>query len=220
MAATVIVLALSACSSEGHAVSPKEVRKLAGSAEAVQARQKAEEHLRDVVRAYDDRTRLTLALVVVRDTCLAGRGKQWFDSNGDDQYKVSCSMSVTAYYGADRKRFVSVLDGILTAGDRTGSAIPFSHNAYGQFVDYYRGHGDHPEVPELSLPEHTLSWDPIRDNRPYLMVKEPGKCPADDLPVIRCVREPDTKTVAAIRRQYGMVFKLDLASPEYFKVSK
>ncbi|MFF4119408.1 hypothetical protein [Streptomyces sp. NPDC001714] len=218
--ATVVVLALSACSSQGRAASPKEVRKLAGSTEAVQARQKTESRLRDVVRAYDEHTPLTLAIVVVRDTCLGGKGKQWFDSNGDDQYKIRCSMWVTAYYGADQKRIVPVLDGVLTAGDRTGSIIPFTHDTYGQFVEYYRGHGGHGEVPELSLPDHTLSWDPVRDRRPDLMVKEPGKCPTDDPPLTRCVREPDAETVAAIRKQYGMVFKLDLASPEYYKVSK
>ncbi|MEV7145511.1 hypothetical protein AB0O05_03340 [Streptomyces sp. NPDC093084] len=217
---TVVVLALSACSSQGRAASPKEVRELAGSAEAVQARQETEGHLRDVVRAYDDHTPLVLGMVVVRDTCLAGRGKQWFDSNGDDQYKIRCSMLVTAYYGADRKRIAPVLDGVLTAGERTGSAIPFTHDVYGQFVDYYRGRGGRAEVPEMSLPGHTLSWDPVRDRESYLMVEEPDSCPVGEVPVTRCVREPAEETVAAVRERYGMVFKLELGSPEYYKVSR
>lgn len=219
--ATIVVLSLAACSSQNRATSPKEVRKLAGGPDAVQARQTTESRLRDVVHAYADRTSLNFGMLVVRDTCLGGTAKQWFDSNGDDTYKIRCSMRLTAYYGADPKLIVSVLDGILTAGDRTGSDIPFNHDAYGQFVDYYRDHGGHnPEVPELSLPYHTLSWDPVRDRRPYLVTKEPDKCPANDAPLTRCMREPEAETVAAIRKRYGMAFKLDLTAPEYYKVSK
>ncbi|MGW0886366.1 hypothetical protein [Streptomyces sp. NPDC002671] len=218
----VLVLAVSACSSQDRATSPKTVRKLAGSSEAVKARQTAEKRLRDVVRAYDERTPLTLGLVVVRNECFGGTARQWIDSNGDDLYKIKCSLSVTAYYGADRKHFLSVLDGILTAGERTGSVIPFNHSADGQIIRYYRQHrGQEAEVPQLSSASHTLSWDPVRDqHRPYLVITEPDKCPANDPPVTRCLRDPEAGTVAAIRNRYGMVFKLDLGHTEYFTVYK
>ncbi|MFE7935558.1 hypothetical protein ACFU6S_43905 [Streptomyces sp. NPDC057456] len=219
--AAIVVLALSACSSEHRAPSPEEVRELAGSTDAVQARQEAEKNLRDVVWAYADRTPLTLGLLVVRDTCLGGPAKQWIDSNGDDLYKIRCSMQATAYFGADPKRIVSVLDGILAAGDQTGSGIPFSHDAYQQFIAYYQKPGKQgAEVPQFSRPSHTLSWDPVRDPRPYLVVKEPDTCPTGKPPMTRCVREPESSTVADIRKQHGMVFKLDLHTPEYYKVLK
>ncbi|MGW1917769.1 hypothetical protein ACWCQS_45800 [Streptomyces sp. NPDC002076] len=218
--ATIVVLALSSCSSQDRATSPKEVRKLAGSTEAVEARQRAEGRLRDVVQAYSNHTPLRLGMLVLNDTCRGGAAKQWFGSNGDDRYKVRCSMQITAYYGADPKRMVAVLDGILTAGDQSGSVIAFNHGAYGQFIDYYRGQRSHAEVPEMSSPWHTLSWDPVRDHHPDLMVKEPDECPTNDPPVHRCLREQKDRSVAAIRQRYGMVFKLDIAAPDYYKVSK
>lgn len=218
--ATVAVLAVSACSAQSRATSPKEVRKLAGSAQALHAREETESRLRGVVRAYADHTPLTLGMVVVRDTCLGGKAKQLFDSNGDDAYKIRCSMQVTAYYGAAPERIVSVLDGILAAGDHTGSGIPFTHDANGTFVDRYRDHAGGLEETELSIPWHTLSWDPVREHQPHLMIQEPDACPADDPPVIRCLREPEAQTVAALRKRYGMVFELDLIEPEYYRVSK
>ncbi|MGW2745031.1 hypothetical protein [Streptomyces sp. NPDC001450] len=174
------------------------------------------------MRAYAERTPLTLGLVVVRDECFGGTARQWIDSNGHDQYKIKCSLSVTAYYGADRKHFVSALDGILTAGDRTGSGIPFNHSSDGQTIHYYRQRErQEAEVPQLSSASHTLSWDPVRDrNRSYLMVTEPDKCRASDPPVIRCLREPESGTVAAIRSRYGTVFRLDLGRSDYFTVYK
>ncbi|MFI6403267.1 hypothetical protein [Streptomyces sp. NPDC050548] len=218
--ATVAVLAVSACSAQSRATSPKEVRRLAGSAQALQARERTESRLRGVVRAYADDTPLTLGLLVVRDTCLGGKGKQLFDSNGDDTYKIRCSMRITAFYGAEPARIVPVLDAVLTAGDRTGSGIPFTHDANGTFVDRYRDHVGGVEETELSAPWHTLSWDPVHDRQPRLMIQEPAACPTDDLPVLRCLREPEDQSVAALRKRYGMVFELDLTEPEYYKVSK
>ncbi|WP_129308990.1 hypothetical protein [Streptomyces sp. L2] len=218
--ATIIVVALSACSSQVRATSPKEVRRLAGSAQAAQARQKTESRLRDVVHAYADRTPLKLGMLVLRDNCIGGRAKQWIDSNGADTYKIRCSIQVTAYYGADPKKIVSVLDGVLAAGDKSGSAIPFTHQANGQFVNYYRHTDGHAEVPQLSLPSHTLSWDPVRDDRPSLTITEPDQCVGSDPPVRRCVREREMQSVTAIRKRYGMVFKLELTAPDYYTVSK
>ncbi|MDV9173056.1 hypothetical protein R6V09_23435 [Streptomyces sp. W16] len=219
--ATVAVLAVSACSAQSRATSPKEIRRLAGSAQALQAREKTESRLRAVVRAYADDTPLTLGLLVVRDICLGGKGKQLFGSNGDDTYKIRCSMQITAYYGAEPARIVPVLDAVLTAGDRGGSGIPFTHDADGTVVDRYRDHVGDLEDTELSVPWHTLSWDPVRGHQPRRMVQQPDPCPTDDdLPVIRCLREPEDQTVAAIRKRYGMVFELDLTEPEYYKVSK
>ncbi|MEU5771258.1 hypothetical protein ABZ782_35695 [Streptomyces asoensis] len=219
--AAAMVLTASACSAERRATSPEEVQKLAGSAVAEHARQESEKNLRDVVRAYDERTPLTLDLLVMRDTCLGGAAKQWIDSNGDDLYKIRCSMQITAYYGADPQRIVAVLDGILTVGDLTGSLIPFTRDAYQQFITYYRKPGKQSaEVPEFSRPSHTLSWDPVREPRPYLLLKEPDACPNSEPPLFRCLREPKSSTIGGIRKRYGMVFKLDLQKPEYYKALK
>ncbi|MEW2325409.1 hypothetical protein AB0926_30710 [Streptomyces griseoincarnatus] len=219
--ATLVVLAASACSSEHRATSPEEVRTLAGSPEAITARDEAERNLRNIVEAYAEHTQLALGLVVVNDECLGGRARRWLDPDGAERYKIRCSMRVTAYYGAAPERIVSVLDGILAAGDRTGSGIAFTHHVDGPLVDQYRGgQGQEPEVPELSAPGQTLSWDPVRDDRPHLLVEEPQECPAGDLPLTRCVRDPESGTVAAVRKRYGMVFRLALTAPDYYRVLK
>lgn len=219
--ATLVVLAASACSSEHRATSPKEVRALAGSPEAVAAREQAERNLRNTVEAYAEHTQLALGLVVVNDECLGGQARRWLDPNGAERYKIRCSMRATAYYGAAPERIVSVLDGILTAGDRTGSEIAFTHDGDGPLVDQYRG-GRHqePEMPEFSTPGQTLSWDPVRDDRPHLLVEEPQECPAGDPLLTRCVRDPESGTVAAVRKRYGMVFRLALSAPDYYRVRK
>ncbi|MGA4967057.1 hypothetical protein, partial [Streptomyces pseudogriseolus] len=80
--ATLVVLAASACSSEYRATSPKEVRALAGSPEAVTAREEAERNLRNIVEAYAEHTQLALGLVVVHDECIGGRARRWFDPDG------------------------------------------------------------------------------------------------------------------------------------------
>ncbi|WP_414168087.1 hypothetical protein ACMATS_14220 [Streptoverticillium reticulum] len=49
---------------------------------------------------------------------------------------------------------------------------------------------------------------------------DPYRGLSNDPPVSRVVREPASTTVADIRKQYGMVFKLDLDSGDYYKVFK
>ncbi len=194
---------------------------LAGSPEAVTARERAERSLRGTVEAYAEHTPLALGLVVVRDECLGGRARVWLDSNGRERYKIRCSMRVTAYYGADPERIVSVLDTILAVGDRVGSGIPFTSDVDGPLADQYRSTGNHePEVPLFSAPGQTLSWDPVRDHRPYLVIEEPEDCPAGAPPLARCTRDPDAGTVADVRNRHGMVFRLDLTAPDYYRVLK
>ncbi|WP_328885632.1 hypothetical protein [Streptomyces sp. NBC_00316] len=227
-----LLLALSACSSQDRATGPKEVRELAGSTQARQSREAAEEPLRTMVRAYDENTPLTLGLVTVNDRCVGGAAKEWFFQTGDDQYKIRCTMSVTAYYGADPHRIGDVLDGIFTAGDHDSSAgaaagtIPFGHDDFRRrLVAYYRGHGQNPTGPgtpepaQVFDPWQTLSWDTVRSAKKSL-VAEPDPCVKSDPPVTRCLREPASKTVADIRRQYGMVFELQTSMAEYYRVSK
>ncbi|WP_432158347.1 MULTISPECIES: hypothetical protein [unclassified Streptomyces] len=224
---TVTLLAISACSPQNRATSPKTVRKLAGSIQAAEARQKTEQNLRDVIHAYADHTPLDLRLVTVRDICRGGTAKEWLDPGGDDQYKIKCSLYVTAYYSAAPQSMGDVLDGILDAGDRPASHIPFGHDDYrSNLVDYYRQHGPNPLGPAAPEPTHmtdpsqTLSWDPIHDHNPGLQIQEPDECLRDDPPVTRCVNEPESETVAGIRKRYGMAFKLDLGSSDYYTVFK
>ncbi|NUT25091.1 MAG: hypothetical protein HOV84_04010 [Streptomyces sp.] len=224
---TILALAVSACSSEDQAVSREEARELAGSPAAVKARQDTEERLRAVARAYADRTPLALGLIVVRDVCLRGEARQVFDPDGYDPYKIKCSLRVSAYYGAGPKQMGNILDSMLDEGDRTGSLITFGHDYFrDHLVAYYRGKGPNPigadseEPTQLSDPSQTLSWDPVRDRNSHRTVQEPDACPENDPPVTRCVLEPKAKTVAALRKQYGMVFQLDLATAEYYEVSR
>ncbi|MEU5540459.1 hypothetical protein [Streptomyces sp. NPDC020362] len=222
-----VVFAVSGCSSQDRATSPEEVRKLAGSAQAAHGRQRTQDRLRDVVQTYAKDTPLGPGMVVIRDTCFGGAAKQWLESNGDDAYKIRCSMRVTAYYGVDPKRVGSVLDGVLAAGDRPGSLIAFGHDYYrNHLVDYYRGHGPNPSGPHAPEPtqlfdsSQTLAWDPLHDRNPRLLVDEPEQCPKNDPPVTRCLRESGSGSVADIRKRHGMVFKLELGSTEYYEVAK
>ncbi|MFF5408555.1 hypothetical protein ACFY8K_37640 [Streptomyces misionensis] len=217
-----LALAVSACSAEDQPVPEKTVRKLAGSPEAVSARQKSEAGLREVVQAYAEHTPLKLGLVVVSDDCWGGTAKGWLETRDSDLYKISCGLNVTAYFGADPKNIVSVLDGILTAGDQNVPGIEFNHAAYGALIDYYREpyNKRNPEVPSRDAVSQSLKWDPVHDRqwKPNFISEPTGQC-ENDPPVKRCLREPSSATVAAIRKQYGMVFQLNLGST-YFKVMK
>ncbi|MET7367504.1 hypothetical protein ABZS61_16925 [Streptomyces sp. NPDC005566] len=221
-----LVLAVTACSAADRATSPEEVRELASGTQAQEARKTAEDYRRNTVRAYDRDTPLTLGLVTVTDTCIGGAAREWFFPTDDDRYRIHCDLRITAYYGADPKRIGDVLDGILTAGDHDVSAsspgpIPFEHG--GPLVDYYRGKGPNPTGPgtpepaRLSTPGQTLSWDTLRSSR-ATPVAESGPCPPDDPPVTRCLREPASATVAGLRKQYGMVFALELSASDYYTV--
>lgn len=226
-----LVLAVPACSAEYRATSPEEVRELAAGPPAREARKEVEDHFRTAVRAYDERTPLALGLVTVHDTCFGGAAKEWFFQTGDDQFRIRCSMRLTAYYGGDPQRIGDVLDGVLTAGDHDASAFPpgpilFGHGDYrGRLVDYYRGKGPNPTGPnapepvQLSLHPQDLSWDTLRSS-PRTPVEESYPCTEDDPPVTRCLREPESRTVADIRKQYGMVFKLEMSGSDYYRLFK
>ncbi|MFE4695220.1 hypothetical protein ACFRH6_34855 [Streptomyces sp. NPDC056749] len=208
------------------------MRELANGAPAVKARQEIEDHLRAVVRAYDGETPLTIGLVAVDDRCVGGSAKEWFFRTGDDQYRIRCHLHVTAWFGADPARIADVLDAVFTTGDRAASAgapaasVPFGHNDYrDRLVDYYRDHGanptgpDTPEPAQISDTSQTLSWDTVRSSV-RTPVEEPEACVDDGPPVTRCLREPASTTVAEVRARHGMVFRLDLANAEYYKVLK
>ncbi|WP_310717502.1 hypothetical protein [Streptomyces lydicus] len=228
-----LIFALTACSSQNRAISPKEVRRLAGSTQAEESRRKAEKRLRSIAEAYDKETPLALALVAVDDICSGGQAKQWFFQDGKDQYKIRCALRVTAYYGADPHRIGDTLHGVFAAGDHYASpgtagdtTIPFSHDSYRRrLVDYYRGHGPNPSGPnaqepsQVFTPSQTLSWDTVRSSKKRLL-QELAPCMKSDPPVTRCLHEPAQKTVAEIRTQYGMVFKLEFPVVDYYQVSK
>lgn len=224
----VALLALSACGQDG-ATSPKTVRALAGGGEAVRARQQVEQGIRESITDWDAHTALTLGLVTVDDSCVGGRATEWFFQDGDDQYKIRCTMYVTAYFGADPHQVADTIDGILTAGDPDGSLIPFDHDfIYAtEVVDYYRGKKGDPQGPGTGEPTElfsaataTLDWDQVRQNGKRELIEEPPACSPSDPPVRRCLREPAGAGVTTMRRKYGMVFKLSFPSTNYFTVYK
>ncbi|MFE7028829.1 hypothetical protein ACFU9Y_00855 [Streptomyces sp. NPDC057621] len=222
----IVVLVLAAC---GRATSAKTVHRLAGSPEAVKARQEAELATRNTIAVWDSDTPLTLGLVVLEDVCVGGKAKEWFFHTGDDQYKIRCIMSVTAYFGADPQSMADTIDGILTAGDRTGPPIPFNHDfQYARtVVEYYRGKTGDPQGPGTGEPTGLfsagtieVSWDQIRGGQTSQLIEEPRPCPPHDPPERRCLNEPTSTSVSQLRRTYGMVFKITLPIKEYFTLRK
>jgi hypothetical protein len=222
----VLVLALAAC---GRATSEKTVRKLAGSPEALKARQEAELASRAIIATWHAETPLTLGLVVLEDVCAGGSAPEWLFPTGADKYKIKCTMSVAAYFGADPRRMADTIDGVLSAGDRTGPPIPFDHHFHyaRTVVDYYRGKTGTPEGPGTWEPMQlsrgmtlTLSWDQVRSGHTGRLIEEPRPCSPHEPPVQRCLREPASTSVADLRREYGMVFKITVPVTNYFTVWK
>ncbi|NVK78100.1 hypothetical protein [Streptomyces morookaense] len=156
-----------------------------------------------MAQAYADRNHLSPGLIVVHDTCTPGSGPRWFFQQETNDYKVACSMSITAYYGAASKRMNDALDGPLTV-DRGQGTDDSSAADPGQEV--YSG--------------QTLTWNTMRDRDSHHLVEEPYGGLVNDPPVSRVVHEPASTTVADIRRQYGMVFELELNSGDYYKALK
>ncbi|MFJ4717406.1 hypothetical protein [Streptomyces sp. NPDC088785] len=219
-----LLLALTACGA--GATSEKTVRSLAGGAEAVRARTAAETARRDAIAAWDDDTPLTLGMVVVEDRCAGGEAQELF-SSGDDRYEIRCLLYVSAYFGADPRRAADTLDGVLDAGDRETSVIPFGHDfLYARkVVDYYRGRTGDPQGPGTGEPSEldaagdvTLDWDQVRGAGTRRLIEEPRPCAPHAPPVRRCLREPAGADVAALRRTYGMVFRLTFLTDGYFTV--
>ncbi|MFJ4705970.1 hypothetical protein ACIP6I_14095 [Streptomyces anulatus] len=140
------MLVLAAC---GRATSEKTVRKLAGSPDALKARQEVELASRDVIAVWDAETLLTLGLVVLIDVCVGGSTKELFFPKGSDRYKIKCTMSVAVYFWADPRKMADTIDGVLSAGGRTGPPIPFDHDFHyaRTVVDYYRGKTGDPQGP-------------------------------------------------------------------------
>ncbi|MFJ3579542.1 hypothetical protein [Streptomyces rubiginosohelvolus] len=222
----VLVLVLAAC---GRATSEKTVRKLAGSPEALKARQEAELAGRDIIAAWDAETPLTLGLVTLEDVCVGGSAQEWLFPTGADKYKIKCTMSVSAYFGADPRRMADTIDGVLSAGDRTGPPIPFNHEFHyaRTVVDYYRGKTGNSEGPRTWEPMQlshgmtlTLSWDQVRSGHTGQLIEEPRPCSPHEPPVRRCLNEPASTSLADLRREYGMVFKITMPVKDYFTVWK
>lgn len=223
----ILVLTLAACSS--GETSEKTARKLAGSPQAIKARDDAEASMRNAIAFWDAHTSLTLGLVTVDDVCIRGRGRELFSSSGDDQYKIRCLMSVTAYFGADPRHMADTIDGILSAGDRTGSVVPFGHDfQYARkVVDYYNGKPGDPQGPGTGEPTElfaaataTLNWDQVTTRVSRKLIDEPHPCAPADPPLRRCLREPANTQVTNLRRKFGTVFKLTFATSEYYVVRK
>ncbi|MEU1414935.1 hypothetical protein [Streptomyces sp. NPDC005731] len=224
-----LLLAAAGCD---RGTSPKTVRKLAGSENAVHARRQAESEMRSIIAAWNEHTPLTLGLVTLYDGCGGGKAKEWFFASGDDQYKIRCSMYVTAYFGADPNHIADTIDGILTAGDANPAKIPFNHDFYyaTQVAKYYRGEVGDPQGPGTGEPAQlfeatmpTLNWDQVRTNgQGRRLIEEPNPCPeaSNDPPVRRCLHEPASTSVSELRRRYGMAFSLTFPVRDYFVVMK
>ncbi len=213
----------------GRAPCEKTVRKLGAGPKAVAARQKAESEGLDTVAAWAAETPLTLGLVVLEDMWLRGRSTEWFFRTGDDRYKIRCMMSLTAYFGADPRHMADTVEGILTAGDRACSLINFSHDfVYArEVVAYYRGEAGDPRGPGTGEPRKlfrggavTLTWDQVRSGQARELVEEPGPSTRHDPPTHRYLREPASVSVADLRREHGMVFRIELPVTYYFTVRK
>ncbi|WP_189135912.1 hypothetical protein [Wenjunlia tyrosinilytica] len=184
---------------------PRTVRRRAGSRPAQQARDRAEQELRGIARAYDACPSLTLRLLTLEDVCTGGGG---WTFTSDNDYKVSCTLYFTAYYST-QSEVGDALQEILTAGARPGSPIPFSPAITSL-------HGAR-ETGQLLAAGQTLSWETSRH-----AVEEPRPCmrQQSDPPVYRCLHEPEDLTVAAIREAYGTVLQLNLNPVGYFRIGK
>ncbi|MBT2421914.1 hypothetical protein J7F01_14915 [Streptomyces sp. ISL-22] len=215
-----LVAALVACAPSGRAPSQKEVRKLAGSQEAMQARLQAEKDIRALVNAFGTNTRLVHGLTVVQDTCVGGVARQYFFQDGDDQYKIRCWLTGTAYYTAPRSDLIDVLTSIEVEGERAGSLVPFDRDSLRYSLAYYRNDGkvDGQRIlePHLREPTLTLEWDHLYSST---QITEVEPCQSDDPPVYRCLREPEQATIRQLRER-GMVFKLSISPREYYYVTK
>ncbi|WP_432027916.1 hypothetical protein [Streptomyces sp. 1222.5] len=231
----VTLLAVSACSTPpDRAVNEKELRTLGRNDQAMRARGQAERELRTTARAYVERASMPLGLLIVRDHCVPGSGPGWFFQQETDDFRVVCSMDVTAYYGAGPRDVGDTLDRILTAGDhgRSGrgvreSRIPFTHDREGRrLVAFYRGRGTAgrssraPESTNLTASGQILSWDATAGGPTRQLVEEPYAGPNDDPPVSRSVHDPKAATVSGIRKRYGLVFRLRLPHTVYYAVLK
>ncbi|MGW2050924.1 hypothetical protein ACWCPF_38035 [Streptomyces sp. NPDC001858] len=141
----------------------------------------------------------------MEDVCTGGGG---WTFTADNEYKVSCTLYVTAYYSTQGD-VGDVLDEILAAGDQPGSLIPFSRTTAPL-------HGAQ-ETGQLVAVGQTLLWD-----TPQRAVEEPRPCmrQQSDPPVYRCLREPERMTAATIRQTHGTVLQLGLNPVEYFRIGK
>jgi hypothetical protein len=183
---------------------PRTVRRLAGSREAQAARERAEQHLRDIVRAYDALPTLTLGLLTIEDTCSGGGG--WTLAS-DNNSRLSCTLYATAYYTASQDAG-TVLDDVLTAGEAPHSLIAFSHSAQPYISS---------ETQWLFGTGQTLSWDTPAGR----LVGEARPCRREsDPPIYRCLREGDHNTVDALRSTAGSVFRLELSPVVYYRISR
>ncbi|MCX4486611.1 hypothetical protein OG890_22180 [Streptomyces anulatus] len=222
----VLMLVLAVC---GRATSERTVRKLAGSPEALKARQEAELASRDVIAVWAAETPLRLGLVLLEDVCVGGSATELFLPTGSDRYKIKYMMSVAAYFGADPRRMADTIDGVLSAGDRTGLRVPFNHEFHyaRTVVEYYRGKTGDPQGPGTGEPTRlsrgtilTFSWDQVRSGNTGQLIEEPGPCSPHEPPVRRCLNEPASTSVADLRREHGMVFRITMPVRNYFTVWK
>lgn len=185
-----------------------------------------------MVDAYGSRTLLDLKVKAVEDDCVGGEKHRLMYPDDRDQYKMKCSMQIVGYYGARPGAFGEVLDSVFRAGDAAarahkseeGVGLPYD-DFRRRLVAYYARKGPNPLGPHASQPTSVgtapqeLTWDSSGDGE-ISLVPEPEPCRASELVVRRCIRNPKRLSVAAVRREYGMVVEVKLSIVDYYVVDR
>ncbi|MES9525254.1 hypothetical protein [Streptomyces capoamus] len=193
------VLSLVVSTSRGKA------HRLCSGAAARQARHASEAGLREIAGAYQEMTPLTLRLLVIDDHCVPGTLDRDLFAPRRPAYKVRCRIRLTAYYTSSLPPS-DTIDAILTAGDRPLSPIPFTHGHDGTGTELVPGPpGDRVRA------GHVLDWD-----HPGRTLPEPEEAHR----VYRRVHEPPHATVAGVRHQHGVVYRLTLPADDYYRVPR
>lgn len=182
------------------------VRRWARGRQAQAARDNREQQLREIVRAYAEIPSLTLRLAIVQDACVKGGG--WSLSPGDD-YKVSCSLSISAYFSTNAN-METVLKQLLYAGDRADSLIPFNHQSHAN---------DIPRMGFLFGMEtgQNVTWD----NPPAHLVGERRfETTRRRPPFYRLEVEGEQTTVSKIRAIHGPVVLVKISHGSYLRIPR
>jgi hypothetical protein len=185
--------------------SRRKAHRLASGEAARQARHASEARLRTIAGRYEEETSLTLRLLVIDDHCVPGILDWDLFTPRRPTHKVRCWMRLTAYYTSPLAPS-DTIDAILTAGDQPLSPIPFTHEHDGTGTDLIPG----PPGNRVRA-GHVLDWD-----HPSHTLPEPEEHPG----LYRRVHEPPHATVADLRHQHGIIYRLTLPADDYYRLPR